>query len=145
MNVFEQLSDAQQRVLLLQGANRGTCKSLARMGLITFTESAETASRTVELTDLGLMVLFAHSQRHNTSDLFSLGERVITLDFNWQNSALRFYGRDVIVTKLTPALVTVQMNSYQVRRHPFNVARYADVEAAGLLGLVRPDPLAVQP
>lgn len=136
MTFFEQLTASQRRVLLLQDANRGTCKSLARMGLITFSESAETATRTVELTELGQMVLFAHQQRRNTTRDFKIGDRVVAFDFTWSNGSCWFSGREYTVYSVGKRFVTLTDGIGQDRRNPWNLAHVADVEKAGLMELV---------
>lgn len=144
MTVFEQLSESQQKVLLLQNANRGTCKSLARKGLITFSESAETRTRMVELTDLGQMVLFAHSQRENTTTKFKTGDRVVALDFSPHNGAWEFAGRECTVYSVGARFVTLTGGIGQDRRNAWNLAHARSVEKAGLLHLVRKDPAEVR-
>lgn len=143
MTVFWQLSNSQQYALRGHKADTGTRKALAIQGLVE--PDHLSGFQPVTLTDLGRLVMLSYEQRQNTTEKFRLGDRVISLDFTWQNNQLRFQGRDLVVTKVTDAVVTVQRNSYQVRRAPFSLAHYADVEAAGLIGLVRPDPLEVQP
>lgn len=142
MTVFDQLSERQQ--VALQGAVAGVGTRKALMGLGLSERDDLSGFKRVVLTDLGRIVLFAHEQRENTTALFKQGDRVVSLDFGWPYHQLRFEGRDLVVMKVGKEKLTLQRNSYQVQRFAFNVAHYADVEAAGLLGLVRPDPLEVQ-
>lgn len=142
MTVFDQLSERQQ--VALQGAVAGVGTRKALMGLGLAERDDLSGFKRVVLTDLGRIVLFAHEQRENTTALFKQGDRVVSLDFGWPYHQLRFEGRDLVVMKVGKEKLTLQRNSYQVQRFAFNVAHYADVEAAGLLGLVRPDPLEVQ-
>jgi len=110
------------------------------MGLITFEEN--TQYRTVELTDLGLMVLFAHSQRHNRADKFKVGDAVITLEMNWHNGALKYTGCVTTVVKVSESRVGVPAIGFGASPgfwrllNPHSVAFLADVIDSDLRNII---------
>jgi hypothetical protein len=108
------------------------------MGLIQFEDLS--GYKPFLLTDLGRMVILAHDQLKNTPATFPPGTEVVTLDCSWTNGGLSFHGWLGVVTRAAErpgGMVFVKTPYAEVRRQPVFLARAADVEAAGLMGLVQ--------
>lgn len=156
MTILEQLSEPQQYAVLRTRAgwfpkgdqyyldidgwkptpSTETLATLQRMGLICMSEWYG-----YSVTQTGLMVLFAHQQRQNTTQLFRKGDRVLTMDFTWRSGELCFQGRDVVVTKVSDHDVAVQRNDFRAVRLPESLAHYEHVQSARLLDFALADQL----